>query len=341
LDSLKYSVDGNIIKSYKIDSATIVSPLSKVSLPKRSVRESISLPQDEGQHSVEIESDDIANDMYGKTSAKKIFNYIIDKTNPSLNASINPISGTDSANVSLSASDKYLKSAEYSINGSNWKYFSNDTSFKTKLDDGINTLKVRASDKANNNAGLEKTLLTDFTRPELSYTGVEDGKIYNSGIKGKVIAKDEHLNDYGYKFIKDGEKSLPQKFSLQDYEGDFNFDLENGDYAVQFYANDTYGNETLSDTVEFSIDKTTGLENITSNPKLNIYPNPVLTNATVNYTPKGEDFGFRVYNLNGQEVYNQKDIDNDGEMNINLSNYKPGVYIYNTNDGSSGKIIKK
>ncbi len=295
----------------------------------------------EGEHQVVISASDYKGKGVRGNIATDTTNIVVDQTKPSQNASMGLIEGTDSASVSVDSWDKYLDYSKYRVNDSDWKYFSNDTSINIKLKEGLNKLELESADKAGNISSLEKTLVADLTNPELVYEGIENGKVYDSNISGEVKAFDENLKDYGYRFVKNTEKSLPKEVSLYNTNGKFNFDLDNGEYAVQFYAIDDFGNKTNSDTINFGINKqATGLEGVTKGNTSNFYPNPFNEDATYEYNPSGDNVSISLYNMNGQEVYKTIDTDNDGKLDINLTNSPKGSYIYKASDGSSGIVVK-
>jgi hypothetical protein len=89
------------------------------------------------------------------------------------------------------------------------------------------------------------------------------------------------------------------------------------------------------------VDKTTSLEKIALDQNSKFYPNPVSTEGILEYIPSGENVNLEIYNRNGQKLEEFIDKDNDGKMNLNLSKYQQGVYIYKASNGSSGKIVKK
>ena len=83
----------------------------------------------------------------------------------------------------------------------------------------------------------------------------------------------------------------------------------------------------------------TGIQEISSNNGINVYPNPNNGNYIVNTTEKGL---IEVYNILGEKVFNTQL--NAGYNQVNMANQSKGVYVYrilSQNGGfmSSGKIL--
>ena len=78
-----------------------------------------------------------------------------------------------------------------------------------------------------------------------------------------------------------------------------------------------------------------------------LFPNPVKTWLTVNYTvEKPSEIFTGIYSLNGTLVFQSKEQSKPGEIqtrNINVTNLPPGIYLYSLRSGNSnmtGKFIK-
>ena len=151
LDTAYYELNG--IRQYI---ACEVPATLKVNAPVDSISATIPLTSEEGEHNFMFYASDIAKPQGNETIINRYF--VIDKTNPEITASINHIEGTDSAEVAINVSETNPDYARYSYNGSDWNYFSSDTSFTKKLEQGENILNVEAKDKATNYSQTQETL---------------------------------------------------------------------------------------------------------------------------------------------------------------------------------------
>lgn len=76
-----------------------------------------------------------------------------------------------------------------------------------------------------------------------------------------------------------------------------------------------------------------------SNVTVSVYPNPTKNNIYINFKQLG-DYSFSVYNMFGQEIFNQEKL--EIENRIDFSNYASGIYILKIKDetNSTSKNIK-
>jgi hypothetical protein len=70
--------------------------------------------------------------------------------------------------------------------------------------------------------------------------------------------------------------------------------------------------------------------------KLTLFPNPATENIHINHATVGSEI--RIYSILGEQVINWKVTEQDFE--INIRNFKPGVYFIRTSDSKSYKFIK-
>jgi Secretion system C-terminal sorting domain len=117
--------------------------------------------------------------------------------------------------------------------------------------------------------------------------------------------------------------------------------LENldGKYFVSVTAYDEAGNVKVDEG--FMTFGVTGIEDKVLKDDFKVYPNPVSNTGTFEYAPTGKDVSIDIYNVNGQKLEGIVDKDNDGKVQHDFSNYSDGIYLYQTNTGSSGKIVKQ
>ena len=82
---------------------------------------------------------------------------------------------------------------------------------------------------------------------------------------------------------------------------------------------------------------TTGIENYKNNNSINIYPNPVKNELTIELKSKTEKVSFEIFNSIGQSVYKGNLIE---KTIVQTSNYEPGVYIIKINTDKN-TVVKK
>ena len=336
LDSGFYQIDGKSKNNFNFSQIRVPMSSSSDSIPIYFQSGDIPLDISEGKHKVVIEVSDY-NGRYSKGNiARDTIQYTIDVTLPEIIASIIQKEVKDSAIISINTSDEHLKYSEFCFNDSEWETYYLDTIFEVKLKDGKNILKVRSYDLANNITSIVKTLKADFTSPQISFTGIKQDTIYQtSKISINVIVADENLKDFGYVFEE-------ERTSLKPLNGKLELELQNGNYKIHFYANDSSGNETITEPINFSMDaEPIGIEKMDKEVKGGFYPNPFSEKTIYKYSPKQNEIILDIYNLYGIKIFVITDKNNNGIIELNLSNFTQGVYFYKDNYGNSGIIVKK
>jgi hypothetical protein len=83
-----------------------------------------------------------------------------------------------------------------------------------------------------------------------------------------------------------------------------------------------------------------GIENYGTLEGLNIFPNPVKTNVNIEL-PETGNYEIYIYDLTGKQLLQNK-VEDDYQVQINMSNYKTGVYIMAIVDrtGKKAKTVK-
>lgn len=98
---------------------------------------------------------------------------------------------------------------------------------------------------------------------------------------------------------------------------------EQGDYSITYTYTDANGC-TNSSVEDFVIDCMVGLDLISKDGSMNVYPNPNNGNFTIK-SDLNEKGTLEMFNMSGQLVYTQE-IDNLSEKMIEVKNLTPGVY---------------
>lgn len=70
------------------------------------------------------------------------------------------------------------------------------------------------------------------------------------------------------------------------------------------------------------------------------YPNPSNTSISIPYSIDSESTSLKIYDLNGTEVENKSITSSNNKVDIDIRNYKTGIYIYEYN-GNTGRFIKQ
>lgn len=133
------------------------------------------------------------------------------------------------------------------------------------------------------------------------------------------------------------------------FEGDVSYDTDlHGTFAAKFVFFDTDNpNDSSFVTVWYNIGNVSRNESLAKAVKMsNVYPNPVTSAAsfvTVDYKlPSGSNIGsIKVNNLLGTTVSVAELNRNEGSAQINVSNFKNGVYFYSLIINNSSVITRK
>jgi len=123
--------------------------------------------------------------------------------------------------------------------------------------------------------------------------------------------------------------------------------LENGYHDIIFESYDEFRHKTVNEENIFVDNKPdeweepSSLEKEVLNSDVKVCPNPATD--YINFVPKeNKESQLRIYSVDGKEIENVYDI--DGNMNLDVSSYKPGMYLYkytNSDGVKSGKVLKK
>lgn len=182
----------------------------------------------------------------------------------------------------------------------------------------------------------------DENAPKIKFNSPIRDSVYYEGDKFKfdfeVSDSEGNLDSVFYSLNgKDWNYVSNKKSSM-------NIDPEIGEHKYYVKASDwSPGNESnySIDSINFKVDKKVGVDKNSLENKLKVYPVPATDK--LNFENKsGKQAQLRIYNMGGQEIENI--VDADGDIDVNVSNYNPGVYIftYQNSDGvEKGKFVKK
>ncbi len=112
---------------------------------------------------------------------------------------------------------------------------------------------------------------------------------------------------------------------------------------VMFSFENRSGNGSSIYLDNINVPVSTGIDNITENTSLNVYPNPNNGNFTITFNRvSGIDYDLSVYNVLGQQIISKKIQGGQGLFfyPIDLSGYAKGVYSVVLKDGSRQSMEK-
>ena len=149
--------------------------------------------------------------------------------------------------------------------------FSHD--FTTK-DEGLYRMKVSAGDKSGNRAAnQEVTFVIDKTPPKLAINGVENNAYYDTNKRVSVSINETNFatNDVTFSVLRNGqditnqvEKKQGSKWRTQSRLSTLDYEFTtDGFYEIKIGARDAAGNIAQSKNVQFTIDKTNPVIDIT------------------------------------------------------------------------------
>ncbi|MGZ4033518.1 MAG: T9SS type A sorting domain-containing protein [Bacteroidia bacterium] len=78
----------------------------------------------------------------------------------------------------------------------------------------------------------------------------------------------------------------------------------------------------------------TGINNLTMDNSISIYPNPASENITINFTSSSKNNSLKIYDVTGRLVKNISNV-KSGESSINISDLKNGLYLLNLQEGNN------
>jgi hypothetical protein len=104
-----------------------------------------------------------------------------------------------------------------------------------------------------------------------------------------------------------------------------------GATTVVWTVTDEAGNtNTCSQIV--TIETITGIVNVELSKSIQIYPNPASDRLVIHLPKSNERRMIKVYDINGKVILVELEVDN-GETEINISDFKTGLYILKINSG--------
>jgi len=181
---------------------------------------------------------------------------------------------------------------------------------------------------------------TVFTYVESNYIlcGVVD-TIYSDSIRLKYVLYKDHFSSIWYVNSTEGEYDWTSKthiYNPYNYEfvisyPEFTFPIDNTESDIFLHVNGT--TEDFYIHLTFNHTATTGINDLfteTDKNDITLYPNPVVNTLSIS----GNFEQATIFDMSGKMVLSTT------ESNINMSEFKNGVYIVNV-DGVSKRIIKQ
>lgn len=217
-------------------------------------------------------------------------------------------------------------------------------------------ISIPNDDVANNNSGstsFSKAIETEFTNITVKITTDQYGSETTWNIKnsnGTTVASGgpyQDMSSAGTTVQPNVNLTLPNEcytFTVNDSYGDGMFSSAYGFGGYQILANGTLisglsgGSFTTSDVKKFGVNTNLSIGEF-ANDLVKFYPNPSNGQITVSLP---EPAKVSISDLSGKVVYST--LMNEGETNVNLSNFSSGIYMINfagDNFTKTDKIILK
>ncbi|MBO4587946.1 MAG: T9SS type A sorting domain-containing protein [Bacteroidales bacterium] len=109
-------------------------------------------------------------------------------------------------------------------------------------------------------------------------------------------------------------------------------------FAMELYNNDRGANDLTFNFV-LTYNPNAGITEAFASTLKNAYPNPAVSNTTIEYAIEGSA-QFVVTDIAGRQVMEQT-IAGNGSFNLNVENFHRGVYLYGIRQGNKTSAMKK
>ncbi len=113
--------------------------------------------------------------------------------------------------------------------------------------------------------------------------------------------------------------------NTKDTTYDYNWWSDSYNYMVAQMQTDSAGGVTSASWL-YQYSPLGITENIKAKQELKLYPNPASNQTTISFSPMNEEGELQVYNMLGQIVYNEKIAKGSSFSELNIQNYKAGLY---------------
>jgi hypothetical protein len=191
---------------------------------------------------------------------------------------------------------------------------------KFKVEDGNSSLIWKIND-----SNVKLITQRDTIPPEINISSPLEGIVYNESPQFNYEFADGNFKEASYQI--NGTSSQSGNLNQS---GIKDLNLSNGNYQLIAKAKD-YFNLESSDTINFSVNKITGLEDEVSNSKIKFGPNPVKDFLNIQNLKDGE---IEIYDVAGRKI---NEIDYREGNSIDFTDYTPGMYLLKAKD-SNGKF---
>jgi len=127
----------------------------------------------------------------------------------------------------------------------------------------------------------------------------------------------------------------------ESFSTDFDASSEGTSYVLYTFFDETNSNDSVSVYFQYNCGKAS-IANIINEVKLSAYPNPAKNNITIDYFINNANNTFlRVYNIAGEIMYEKALQSGSNKINIDLSNWNTGIYMYSIHRNKHTYISKK
>ncbi|GEM_PF-3466800 len=295
-----------------------------------------------GTHTIKI----IAEDYFNLKSEVTFQRTVTGPVNfPPKITFITPTEGaiyTDNINLEYTITDTDFALATYKIdNGAKIGIPQNGT-IPLSLMDGVHKIVIEATDRKPRTSKDSVSFIMRFQQyypPKITFVTPTEGQIYTDDINLQYSITDLD-NDFASATYWINEE-IGERISLAQ-SGIISLILKNGQYTITIEAKDSRGLSTM-ESVRFTMNKTTGVENPPTLENLVVYPNPTdkdYINIRGALSTPGA-ITTTVFGINGQKVREIKDVSIKEfvDERIDMGDLKTGPYFFKIqSQGTDGKI---
>jgi hypothetical protein len=189
-------------------------------------------PVGDGTHILRVNASDIAGNWN-----VELFLFTIDDVNPFiiLHSPFNNSVQHSLTLVNVSVLDDDLDVVRYKWDDDDWAIWNEPYDTQIPTDDGPHTLKINASDDAENSVNVTYLFITDDTLPEIILNSPNNNTIQKSGVVVELSVSDANLDNVTYRWDSDSYQNLILPYDTSVPGGD-------GAHILSINAHDKAGN---------------------------------------------------------------------------------------------------
>ncbi len=249
--------------------------------------------------------------------------------------------------------EKTINNDEFAFRDANGNYLSPDSLYGnvkviSKVYDRINSNWHCDVNKLRYNVSLlasPQTLLLDSLSYEYDFfNDYYFGGSYYMGLLHTIYSRDVDCfstGDYTFRDFyhivtnSDGNDSISGVDSLQFFN---TLSLPDNSYIFRVIASDPSGNTTTDSMIVKIKNSNLGVNNLSENSQIHIFPNPVSEQLNIDFYDFHENTSIRIFNAQGKEMESFPAVNSNGT--INISTWPVGLYNVVVNFNGDLKTVK-